>query len=97
MGPFTLEYDIYGEGEAPKSDTTYNMSETFTSSHLKCPMETIKLAKNKEGDALTSTLVKINGDYLVVDLSQGVKGVGHDFYLIWTTTGGVSLSEKFTI
>jgi hypothetical protein len=49
------------------------------------------------GDPLSSTLVSIEGDYLVVDLSQGVRGQSHDFYLIGTTLGGVSLSEKLTI
>lgn len=32
-----------------------------------------------------------------MDLSQGESGMTHGFYLIGTTTGGVSLSEKLTI
>jgi hypothetical protein len=42
-------------------------------------------------------LVRIEGDNLVVDLSQGVSEESHEFYLIGTTLGGVSMSEKLTI
>jgi hypothetical protein len=49
------------------------------------------------GDAMASTLVKIEGENLVVDISQGVSEVNHEFYLIGTTLGGVTLTEKLTI
>jgi hypothetical protein len=70
-GPLALGFDIFSEGETPKTDALYKMSQVFISSNEKCKIETVVLANSQIGEPMTSTLVTIIDDSLVVDISQG--------------------------
>jgi hypothetical protein len=96
-GPLVLKFDYYGEGVGTYKDVNYTLSDVFESSNQKCGFESIVLAKSVKGEELDSTLVTLEGDFLVVNVSQGVPGETHEFFIIVTTTGEASIAENLTI